>query len=129
MTREKGLKNKSWFKRRFTKEGEFEELVSQKLEQLDYWYLQSDNILAKLDILDQMITFCEVLGVNGFVDENEWLQTLIEATLAYQAGQVDRVVEIRRWANKLYMRILKALIEKGLISAFKIETDFVGLEV
>ncbi len=93
----------------------YKEILSEKLEQLDWLYSARTHLAAKADILSEMIEICRVAGIE-VVGTEEWEALHVKALTAYDPKSEAK---LRVALNAIKARLIKECVEAGLLKKFK----------
>ena len=103
----------------------YEDILADKLEQLDYIYSVRVNLLAKIDVLGEMLELARRAGVE-VISREEWIDFATKA-LAASGYNPQGEAKVRVAMNEIKAKLLKECVERGLIRAIK-EIPIAGLE-
>ena len=101
----------------------YKEVLSEKLEQLDYLYSVRNWLPARADILSEMIEICREAGLE-IITHDEWLELHVKALTAHNP---QAEAELRVALNVLKARLIKQCAENGLMRRVR-EVVVGGLE-
>ncbi len=93
----------------------YKEVISQKLEQLDYLYSVYMQLPAKAEVLAEMIEICRTVGIE-VIEQEKWVELHVKALTAYAPGSTAETLAA---LNKLKTELIKKCIEKGLLKRFR----------
>lgn len=89
----------------------YKEVLSEKLEQLDYLYSVRNWLPARADILSEMIEICREAGVE-VIGHDEWLKLHVKALTC---SDPKAEAELRVALNVLKASLIKQCAENGLM--------------
>ncbi len=94
----------------------FKDILSDKLEQLDYIYSVRVSLLAKIDVLGEMLELAREAGVE-VISQEEWIDFATKALASSFNPQGE--AKVRVVMNEIKAKLLKECVESGLIRAIK----------
>lgn len=93
----------------------YKEVISQKLEQLDYLYSVYMQLPAKAEVLAEMIEICRTVGIE-VIDQEKWVELHVKALTAYAPGSTAETLAA---LNKIKTELMRRCIEEGVIKKFR----------
>lgn len=102
----------------------YENVISEKLGQLDWLYSTRMHIQKKAKILCEMIELVREAGLE-IIDEEKWLELLARILSGGLTPQGEATAEIQ--LNRLKAKLISKCVKAGLIKGFK-EIPVAGLE-